>query len=178
MRTIYVLMAACLSLQACNDQPTPVSTSVNENSTAKYTATIPLRDAESTPVPPTPVHSSEEYSWELSAALEALNDAEYVWVTGAIPGIKPIDGAEFEGTSRDDAYTLWSALPTIRVLDDYAVDSEMDADDHTATVTSPAAERTGEKLGTNGVELNFDDDGFHFRLPAPIDQHARQPTDW
>jgi hypothetical protein len=53
-------------------------------------------------------------------ALQLLDHEYFVAATGSIPAIKPIDGAEFEGTSRDDTDTAWS---TVYYLVDYAVTS-------------------------------------------------------
>ena len=181
MKTIYALIAGCLALQACNSQPgTPTaSININEYSTlSEYMAAVPMRDAEYTAILTAPaITSFDDYSFAASAAVH-LTDDEYVATTSAISAIKPIDSAEFEGTSRDDAYTPWSALPTGPMLDDYTINWSMDTDDHTATVTSPSSEGTEDKSIASEPALYFDDDAFGFKLPAPIDQHAIQATDW
>jgi hypothetical protein len=132
-------------------------------------------------VPPArkPTSYEEDY-----AMWTTLPTAEY-WIdttsddhTAAVSqAIKPIDGAEFEGTSRDDAYTPWSALPTGPLLDDYVINWSMDTDDHDAAVTSPANKAAEDKSVTTEPALYFDDDGFGSTLPARIDQYAIQATD-
>jgi hypothetical protein len=173
MKTIYALVAACLSLQACNSEAPTTSIRLNENS--EYSTAVPSRDAEYASVITGPaITSFDDYAFAASAV--HLTDQEYVATTSAIPAIKPIDGAEFEGTSRDDAYTPWSDLPTGLMLDGYT-NWSMDTDDHTATVTSPSSEAVEDKSVASEPALYFDDDAFGFKLPAPIDQHAIQATD-
>ena len=208
MKIIYALMAACLSLQACNNQSPSASTNANEYSTAEYLAAMSLFEADHnamiapqadlyvdeynvgpiTQSPVKPINSGAKSYEDDYAMWTSLPAAEY-WIdtesgghdytaTVTSPAIKPIDGAEFEGTSQDDASTPWSSVPPIRALDDYAIDSGIDADDHTATVTSPASEPRDENSSTTAPASYFEDDGFDFKLPAPIDQHAIQATDW
>jgi hypothetical protein len=180
MKTICALIAACLALQACNDQSGTPSASVNisEHSTdSEYTAAASLRDAEySAALAASAITAFDDYLFIASDAAH-LTDDEYVPTTSAISAIKPIDGAEFEGTSRDDAYTPWSALPTGPLLDDYAFNWSMDTDDHDAAVISPAIKAAEDKSVTTEPALYFDDDGFGSTLPARIDQHAVQATD-
>jgi hypothetical protein len=113
-----------------------------------YNAAVPLRDAQYTTVLSAPaITSFDDYSFDISAAVH-LTDGEYVAATGAIAAIKPIDGAEFEGTSRDDTDAAWS---TVYYLVDY---------DPTATVT-PKIEQIAP--GFYGDE----DDGSAFEKIAP-----------
>jgi hypothetical protein len=71
-----------------------------------------------------------EYSSANEYALPMFGDDDY---TAAIPAIIPIDGAEFEGTSRDDANVAWLASPELRdEIDSWAGDF-----DSTGTVTAP-----------------------------------------
>jgi hypothetical protein len=139
MKTVYALIALCFTLQACNGQETPTnSINISEYSTLR----------------------------EYLAATSHLDDNEYVASTGAISLIKPIDGAEFEGTSRDSANTM-------PMLDDYAIDWSIDTDDHTATVISPASQP-----GEDNPVIYFDDEGFALTPPAQIDLDAIQANDW
>jgi hypothetical protein len=103
MKTLYALIFACLSLQACGQSETAtVASNINEYSTAS------------------------EYP------LLIVGDDDY---TAGLPEIKPIDGAEFEGTSRDDAYAHWG-LPELK---DYAADASIDDFDVTGGMISPAS---------------------------------------
>ena len=63
--------------------------------------------------------------------LPIIGDAD---ITATVPAIKPIDGAEFEGTSRDSAATPWVASPDVRD----AIDAWIGEVDTTGTVTAPA----------------------------------------
>jgi hypothetical protein len=166
MKTIYALVAALLALQACNSQSgTPTATvSINEQSTLSDMGGVPLHGEFTAVLSAPAITAFDDYSFVASGV--QLTDDEYVATTSAIPAIKPIDGAEFEGTSRDDAYTPWSALPTGPLLDDYAIDWSIDTD-HTATMISSAT----------GTEIYLDDEGFAV-TPAPIDLHASQVKDW
>jgi hypothetical protein len=127
MKTVYALIALCFTLQACNGQETPTSSiNISEYSTLS----------------------------EYLAATSHLDDNEYVASTGAISLIKPIDGTEFEGTSRDSANTMWGVLPTAPMLDDYAIDWSIDTDDHTATVISPASQARTTRSSTSTTRVS------------------------
>jgi hypothetical protein len=156
MKIMYALIAACLSLQACNSEAPTASTRANENSVAsEYNAAVPLRDAQYTAVRSAPaITSFDDYSFDNSATVH-LTDDEYVGTTGAISAIKPIDGAEFDGTSRDDTDAPWS---TVYYLVDF---------DPTATVT-PKIEQIAP--GFQGAE----DAGLAFENVAP----AIEATPW
>jgi hypothetical protein len=104
MKTLYALILACLSLQACSEQPqtTAVSTDISQYLTA---------DQDGLPI---------------------IGDPD---ITATVPAIKPIDGAGFEGTSRDSAATPWVASPDVRD----AIDAWIGNYDTTGTVTTAAS---------------------------------------
>ena len=45
-------------------------------------------------------------------------------------------------------------------------------------MTSPASKPTEDKSVTAAPDFYLDDEGFALMLPAPIDLHAIQATDW
>jgi hypothetical protein len=159
MKTIYALIAACLALQACNSQSgtPPASVNIDEHSAlSEYMAVASLRDAEHTAVLSGPaITAFDDYSFAASGAVQ-LTDDEYVATTSAIPAIKPIDGAEFEGTSRDDTDAAWS---TVYYLVDY---------NSTATVI-PKIERNAP-----GFYSSDEDGGLSFET-TPATEEIRLP---
>jgi hypothetical protein len=94
MRIIYALIAGCLSLQACNQAPT-VSMSVEGYGVAEQMAAMSLFEAD---------HAAA------AAPYADFYVDEYNVGPLTTAAIKPIDGAEFAGTSRDDADTAWSTV--------------------------------------------------------------------
>jgi hypothetical protein len=148
MKTLYALIFACLSLQACIDQSkTPaVSTNINEySSIVEYAGAVPLYD-----------------------------DHEHTAVITTTSAVRPIDGAEFAGTSRDDAATPWASMPH---LDRYAIDWSADEDEHTAAVISPASRPTTAPVAA-GTDFLAEDEGWDFTVPQAADLHAIQTKDW
>ena len=149
MRTLYALIFACLSLQACVEQSkTPaIATNINEySSIIEFAGIVPLYD-----------------------------DYDYTASITTPPAIKPIDGAEFEGTSRDSANTPWSST---RNLDQYVIDWSIDEDDYTAAVISPAPKPTTDAPIETRADFFADDGGWDFKVAPLMDLHAIQAKDW
>jgi hypothetical protein len=136
MKIIYAVVAACLSLQACNNQAPTVSAPV--------------------------ITQFDDYAYNADADFYVDEYNVGVVTTGTVPtgylfdagadfnfdgvntaAVKPINGAEFAGTSRDDANTAWSTI--------YFHD-----DEYTATVNVPPTE-----TGASETYLGFhiDEDG-------------------
>jgi hypothetical protein len=110
-----------------------------------------------TPPAVTPTSYEDDYAmWTILPTAEYWIDTTNDDHTAAVsPAIKPIDGAEFEGTSRDDTDAAWS---TVYYLVDF---------DPTATVTPK----------TEQIAPGFDDDedgGLAFEETAP----AVEATPW
>jgi len=88
-----------------------------------------------------------------------------------VPAIKPIDGAEFEGTSRDDAHTAWAIDDDVYTAwsslddDDYIAWSSFSDEDYTAGVNSPA---TKPIPSDTGADSYFGDD-YGAAMNAPED---------
>jgi hypothetical protein len=141
MKISYALIAACLSLQACND---PAPTAAFDTRADFYVDEYNVGAV----TPP--------------AAKAASIEEQYAiyWI-------------DTTGADRTAAVS-----PAIEPTDDYAIDWSIDTDDHTATVISPASKPSEDKSVTTGTEFYLDDDGFSLMLPAPIDLHAIQATDW
>jgi hypothetical protein len=133
MKTIYALLVACLPLQACIGQSETATAVTNIN---EYSSIV-------------------EY-----AAVVPLYD-DYTAAINTPPAIKPIDGAEFEGTSRDSANTPWVASPELRDEID-AWTGNFDYAD-IVTASKPAAEKPVDLFAT-GVA---DDNTASVNLPAP-----------
>ena len=178
MRTLYALIFACLPLQACIEQSkTPtISTNINEySSIVEFAGVVPLYDDyDYTASITTPIQRSYEEDYATYWIDTTNNHADHT-ATVTSPAIKPIDGAEFAGTSRDNAGTPWGAP---RKLDEYVIDWSIDDDDHTAAVSSPASRPTTSAPVETPADFFGDDDGWDFKAAPVIDLHAIQAKDW
>jgi hypothetical protein len=76
----------------------------------------------------------------------------------------------------EDGLTL-SAIEPATPNYDYAVDTSIDYDGHTATVTSPANQPITEAPADPSIYFFSDDEGFDFTTPGAI-EHAIQASDW
>jgi hypothetical protein len=140
MKTAYAFIAVCLALQACNipSEAQTVSTNINEYSTIlEYVGIVPLYD---------------EY--------------DYTAAIGTTPAIKPIDGAEFEGTSRDHANTPWLASP--EVSDEIA---------GTAPADLPVSTSMWD-FSMEDYHFWVNDEPFDLQVTNTIDLHTIQAKDW
>jgi hypothetical protein len=141
MKTAYAFIAVCLALQACNipSDAQTVSTNINEYSTIlEYVGIVPLYD---------------EY--------------DYTAAIGTTPAIKPIDGAEFDGTSRDDANSPWMA--------------SMESHDENDGGTAPASQSASTSMWDFSMEdYHFwvNDEPFDLQVTNTIDLHTIQAKDW
>ena len=97
MKTLYALIFACVSLQACNSQTETPTGSINTVAQSAFDRTAKSYD--------------DDY-----AMWTTLPTAEF-WMDTTIgdaddtAAMVPIDGAEFDGTSRDGSYAHWEMLP-------------------------------------------------------------------
>jgi hypothetical protein len=157
MKALYAVTFVCLSLPALADDATPMRADEDNAVTAGAPASQPIEDQsivdffvdetnmrpiedvlditltrtdeDNTSTVNVPaVQSSEDHS------VVDLSVDEHNLAPVAAVAITPIDGAEFEGTSRDDDYAVWTIQPTLH----YLIDTETEDENNTADVTSPA----------------------------------------
>jgi hypothetical protein len=140
MKNLCVLIFACLLLQACGQAEAPAISTIRDYGIGDdYTATVPAY-ADS---------SLEDDRIAIDYSVDEYN----------VGTIKPIDGAEFEGTARDDAYAASSSQVAAKFKDPWLSNgAEFYLDDgHTAAVTVPAARALKDQWLSNGVEFYLDD---------------------
>jgi hypothetical protein len=138
MKTLYaVTFFVCLSLSALAD-------------VLDITPIAGVEDSIATSMPPP--QTIEDHS--VRAAVDFYVDEYHVGPV-TTPAIKPIEGAEFEGTSRDDA-------PTLR----YSIDTMIEDDDYTAV--SPATPKIEDKPINSGLDFSLDNEPWEFKLPETI----------
>jgi hypothetical protein len=208
MRTLYALIIACLSVQPSNGQAQTPADSINisrHSTLSEYLAAAPMGDDDRHPAAVTvPAIKPFEGYWmdEPIASTTGIAVDVEEHDAGAAPAIEPIYGAEFEGTSRDDALIPWSALPITPMLEDYTTDWPID-DGLTAAVTSPASKPEEEQpidfsaareeddntasvtvAPTPILDDSIDGDQFHLGDERHVietennDPHAMQAKDW
>jgi hypothetical protein len=169
MKMIYALTVACLSLQACNDPSSTPTASINisEHSTlGEYLASMGQADRHTAAITAPAGKPFEGYWMDDPIAYSSIDFELDEYNVGAItPAIRPIDGAEFEGTSRDDAYTAWSTEP---IAWDYAIDSGLyiNDDDHTGVVTVPVAPKGDARRIDWDGDFYVNEEGFTLADPA------------
>jgi hypothetical protein len=76
----------------------------------------------------------------------------------------------------EDGLTLSATVPATPNYD-YSVDTSIDYDDQTATVTSPASKPITEAPVDPTIHFFSDDEGFDFTVPGAI-EFAIQASDW
>jgi hypothetical protein len=157
MKALYAVTFVCLSLPAFADDVTPIRADEDNTATAGVPASQPTEDQsivdfyvdetnmrpiadvlditltrteeENTSTVNVPaVQSSEDHS-----VVDFSIDEHNVAPVTAL-AVTPIDGAEFEGTSRDDDYAVWTIQPTLH----YLIDTKIEDDNNAADVTWPA----------------------------------------
>jgi hypothetical protein len=159
MKTIYALIAACLSLQACIEQGNlPIgSTNINEYSTAaELVQALSGNDADTLPT----TAAKLEHPSEIGTFAD---DDDYT------AGVAVATSLKIESTSVDTIagfYDGWDykGQPANLVL--------VDDDDYTATVILPKVEATS--MDTDAAYY----DGWDFKRPQAIDLHSIQANDW
>jgi hypothetical protein len=157
MKALYAVTFVCLSLPAFADDVTPIRADEDNAVTAGVPASQPTgdqsivdfhvdetnmrpiadvlditltrTDEDNTSTVDVPaVQPSEDHS-----VVDFSVDEHNVAPVTALAAT-PIDGAEFEGTSRDDDYAVWTIQPTLY----YLIDTKIEDENNTADVTSPA----------------------------------------
>jgi hypothetical protein len=153
MKALYAVTFVCLSLPAFADDATPIRADEDNAVTAGLPASQPIEDqsivdfhVDETHMRPiadvldiTLTRTEEDDTSTVNVpAVQSSEDHSVVDLSvdqhTVAPAVTSIDGAEFEGTSRDDDYAVWTIQPTLH----YLIDTKTEDDNNTADVTSPA----------------------------------------
>ena len=157
MKALYAVTFVCLSLPAFADDVTPIRADEDNTATAGVPASQPTEDqsivdfyVDETHMRPiadvldiTLTRTDEDNTSTVNVpAVQSSEDHSVVDLSVDEHDVAPvtalavtaIDGAEFEGTSRDDDYAVWTIQPTLY----YLIDTKIEDENNTADVTSPA----------------------------------------
>ena len=157
MKALYAVTFVCLSLPAFADDATPIRADEDNTATAGVPASQPTEDqsivdfyVDETHMRPiadvldiTLTRTDEDNTSTVNVptlqpsedhSVVDLSVDEHDVAPVAALAATPIDGAEFEGTSRDDDYAVWTIQPTLY----YLIDTKIEDENNTADVTSPA----------------------------------------
>jgi hypothetical protein len=199
MKTLYAVTFVCLSLPALADVLAPIRADEDDTAPASVPAfqsiedqsvvdfyvdeyhmrhgtdgldTTPGRDNDDNTGPASVPASKPIEEHSVGAAVD-LNVDEYNVEPVTTPAVKPIDGAEFEGTSRDDGDAMWTIVRTVN----FSVDTTTE-DDGTAGVTSPAMPKIDNAPVNPGLDSLGDGESGELKLAERIGESSTEPGVW
>jgi hypothetical protein len=178
MKTVYALIFACLSLQACIGQSeTPTATNINEYSSAnEFATTVPTGDDHTAAVTAPAIEEQPIENYAVDGDFYVDDDYN---AAVTLPPAKPLEDYSFDAYvdfNVDDDTTGLINAPAAMPLNDHSVDTTVDryaGGESTASVTPS----TTPKAEDAGIDFYADDDSWDFQLPAAIDPSI-EASDW
>jgi hypothetical protein len=199
MKTLYAVTFVCLSLPALADVLAPIRADEDDSAPASMSAIqsiedqsvvdfyvdeyhlrqvtdgldiTPSRDNDQNTAPASVPASDPTEEHSVGAAVDFHVD-EYNVEPVSTPAIKSIDGAEFEGTSRDDGDPVWTIVRTLH----FSVETTTE-DDGTAGATSPAMPKIDDTPVNPDLDSFVDGESGDLKLAERMVEPSTEPGVW